>query len=64
MAAPELRRGAEEKIAVKVGGREYVFDTEILDNVVEARLEELFELINKELKKDQEIREFTWGSSD
>lgn len=62
VAAPELRRGAEEKIAVKVGGREYVFDTEILDNVVEARLEELFELINKELKKIKKFANLPGGA--
>ena len=62
VAAPELRRGAEEKIMVKVGGREKVFDTEILDAVVEARLEELFELVNKELKKIKKFANLPGGA--
>ena len=38
--APELRRGAEAFVKVKHDGRELVFETEILDDVVEARLAE------------------------
>ena len=51
VAAPELRRGAEQTVKVKVGARELEFDTRIVDDVVEARLAEIFELVNKELKK-------------
>lgn len=51
VAAPELRRGAEAFVKVKHDGRELVFETEILDDVVEARLAEIFELVNKDLKK-------------
>jgi len=51
VAAPELRRGGESRITVKVHDREMTFDTEMIDDVVEARLAEIFELVNKELKK-------------
>ena len=51
VAAPELRRGRETTITMKAGGREVEFNTETLDDVVEARLAEIFELVNKELKK-------------
>jgi cell division protein FtsA len=55
VAAPELRRGSEPTVAVKVGSgakaRTLEFATETVDEVVEARLAEIFELINKELKK-------------
>jgi cell division protein FtsA len=51
VAAPELRRGSPGKVSVKVGARNLEFDAEIIDEVVEARLAELFELVNKELKK-------------
>jgi cell division protein FtsA len=51
VAAPELRRGAEKTVKVKVGSRELEFATDVVDDVVEARLAEIFELVNKELKK-------------
>ncbi|MCL2037905.1 cell division protein FtsA [Candidatus Saccharibacteria bacterium] len=51
VAAPELRRGSSATVSVKVGGRELSFDSAIVDEVVEARLAEIFELVNKELKK-------------
>lgn len=56
VAAPELRRGNESVVAVKVmtpGGepKRIGFKAEVVDTIVEARLEELFELINKELKR-------------
>ena len=51
VAAPELRRGSEKTVAIKANGREMSFETEVIDDVVEARLAEIFELINKELKK-------------
>lgn len=54
VASPELRRGNEPKVAVKVGNgqvqRKLEFDTDLIDDIVEARLSELFDLINKELK--------------
>jgi cell division protein FtsA len=51
VAAPELRRGSEKAASVKVGGREVKFDIATMDDVVEARLAEIFELVNKELKR-------------
>lgn len=55
VASPELRRGNEPKVAIKLGGgqvqKKLEFDTEMVDEIVEARLAELFELINKELKR-------------
>lgn len=62
VAAPELRRGAEEKVSVKVGGREYIFSTELVDDIVEARLAELFELVNKELKKIKKFANLPGGA--
>ncbi len=42
VAAPELRRGSSSKVSIKVGARNLEFDAEIIDEVVEARLAELF----------------------
>ena len=61
VAAPELRRGSAEKVSVKVGGREYIFATETIDDVVEARLSEIFELINRELKKIKKFANLPGG---
>ena len=55
VASPKLRRGNEPRVAVRVGNgqmqQKLEFDTELVDDIVEARLSELFELINKELKR-------------
>jgi len=51
VAAPELRRGAVDRVSVKAGSHELAFDLAIVDEIVEARLAEIFELVNKELKK-------------
>lgn len=61
VAAPELRRGSAEKVSVKVGGREYIFATETIDDVVEARLAEIFELVNRELKKIKKFADLPGG---
>ncbi|MGB4762439.1 MAG: cell division protein FtsA, partial [Candidatus Saccharimonas sp.] len=39
------------EVSVKLEKETHTFNTESIDEIVEARLEELFELINKELKK-------------
>lgn len=55
VASPDLRRGNEPTVAIKLGNgqvqRKLEFETELIDDIVEARLAELFELINKELKR-------------
>jgi len=62
VAAPELRRGGEKTVAVKMGNREMRFDTETIDDVVEARLAEIFELVNKELKKVKKAANLPGGA--
>lgn len=49
VADPKLRKESG-RVNVKVGEATHEFDTEDIDMIVDARLEELFELINKELK--------------
>lgn len=44
-------RADHEKITIKHDGEELVFDTQDIDDIVEARLEEIFEAIQKLLKK-------------
>ena len=55
VASPNLRRGNEPRVTVRVGDgqmqRKLEFDTELIDDIVEARLAELFDLINRELKR-------------
>lgn len=50
VAHSELRRGKPEKVSVKVNDIKHEFDTADIDMIVDARLEELFEQINAELK--------------
>lgn len=49
-AVPARRSSTETSIAVEVGNQSYQFSTEEIDMIVMARLEEIFELVNKELK--------------
>ena len=55
VAAPNLRRGNEPRVAVQIPGgqmqHKVEFDTELIDDIVEARLSEMFEMINRELKR-------------
>lgn len=56
VAAPQLRRGNEEMVAIKVAQpdgsvHKIGFKTELIDTIVATRLAELFELVNKELKR-------------
>lgn len=50
VAHSDLRRGKSEKVKVKLDDQTYEFDTEDIDMIVDARLEEIFEQINAELK--------------
>lgn len=47
----DARKAGQNKITVKTKSQTYSFDTGIIDDVVEARLEEIFEAVNDELKK-------------
>lgn len=49
-AMPGQRTDKETTASVKVGDKTHTFDLEDIDMIVDARLEEIFELINKELK--------------
>ncbi len=55
VAAPNLRRGNEPRVAIQIPGgqmqHKIEFDTELIDDIVEARLSEMFEMINRELKR-------------
>jgi cell division protein FtsA len=50
VAMASLRKSGETKISVKVNKQTYDFDAEEADMIIDARLEEIFERINKELK--------------
>jgi cell division protein FtsA len=66
VAAPELRRGSSNKVSVKVGSgstaRTLEFDAAIIDEIVEARLAEIFELVNHELKKIKRLAKLPGGA--
>ncbi len=49
--ASAVSNGDDSGISVKYAGEIYSFSTKDIDEVVEARLEELFEAINRELKR-------------
>lgn len=49
-AMPSQRTDKKTTASVKVGDKTHTFDLEDIDMIVDARLEEIFELINKELK--------------
>lgn len=49
--AVAIARTENETVEIKRDGEEYSFDTGDIDEIVEARLEEIFEAIQKELKK-------------
>ena len=55
VASPQLRRGNEPTVAIRVGNgqvqKKLEFRTELIDEIVEARLSELFDLINRELRR-------------
>lgn len=49
--ASALRRKDNEGVSIKQDGEVLTFKTDEIDDYTEARLEEIFELVNKELKK-------------
>lgn len=55
VASPQLRRGNEPTVAIRIGNgqvqKKLEFQTELIDEIVEARLSELFDLINRELRR-------------
>ena len=51
VAHSDLRRGKAEKVSVTADGQKHEFETNDIDMVVDARLEEIFEQITAELKK-------------
>jgi cell division protein FtsA len=53
--------GGAKKVEVLYNQETHSFDREIVDMVVEARMEELFELVDKELKKIQRSRKLPGG---
>ena len=50
VASPKLRKETEKRISVKQDKETFTFETEEIDFIVEARLEEIFELVTNELK--------------
>lgn len=50
VAVPTLRKDRKETVSVKVNDQTHEFETADIDMIVDARLEEIFELANKELK--------------
>lgn len=50
VAHSDLRRGRAGSVTVKIGDNEYSYETSDIDMIVDARLEEIFEQINSELK--------------
>lgn len=50
VAVPSARGERGQSVSVKVGDQTHEFETEEIDMIVDARLEEIFELVNKELK--------------
>lgn len=50
VANSSLRRGGAGTVKIKLADTTHEFETDDIDMIVDARLEEIFELINKELK--------------
>jgi cell division protein FtsA len=50
VAVPTIRKDRKENVSVKVNNQTHEFETADIDMIVDARLEEIFELVNKELK--------------
>jgi cell division protein FtsA len=50
VAVPAIRKDRKENVSVKVNDQTHEFETADIDMIVDARLEEIFELVNKELK--------------
>lgn len=50
VAVADARKGSDKVVKVKIDTTTHEFETDIIDDVVEARLEEIFEAVNDELK--------------
>lgn len=50
VAMPDTRKDSISTVSVKLEGKTHEFSVDDIDMIVDARLEEIFELINKELK--------------
>lgn len=50
VAVSSVRKASDKKISVKTDSETFDFEAEVVDDIVEARLEEIFEAINDELK--------------
>ncbi|MFZ1812674.1 MAG: cell division protein FtsA [Candidatus Saccharimonadales bacterium] len=50
VAVPSLRKDKKDTISVTVDDKKHEFSVHDIDMIVDARLEEIFELVNKELK--------------
>lgn len=50
VAMPDTRKDSTSTVSVKLEGKTHEFSVDDIDMIVDARLEEIFELINKELK--------------
>lgn len=50
VALPSLRKSGQETVSIKTDKETHEFSTRDLDMIVDARLEEIFEHVNKELK--------------
>lgn len=61
VAHSDLRRGKETKVGVTVDGTKHEFETEEIDMIVDARLEEIFEQITAELKKVGRVAKLPGG---
>ncbi len=61
VAHSDFRRGKEEKVQVVVDGAKHEFETAIIDMIVDARLEEMFEQITAELKKVGRVQKLPGG---
>ncbi len=61
VAHSDLRRGKSEKVVVKIGDAKHEFTTDDIDMIVDARLEEIFEQINDELKSIGRVAKLPGG---
>lgn len=50
VAVSDARKDSQKKVTIKTKSQTYDFETATIDDVVEARLEEIFEAVNDELK--------------
>lgn len=61
VAHSDLRRGKVDKVSVTMGGAKHEFETNDIDMIVDARLEEIFEQVTAELKKVGRVQKLPGG---